>query len=71
MRTSHYYFILVCVLWVTFFSYLNLLVGEDVEGIEYWLGRAVGSLWIPGLGYATYLFFVKRREKKKSTQTAV
>ena len=71
MKKNHIIFAIVCVIWViTHYLFVLVVYPEWIEqdGSDYWQGRAIGTLWIPGMIYATILFFDKRR-KTKQTKT--
>jgi len=66
-KIYHVIFGVVCVVWVIgHYAFVLFVYPEWIEqdGEYYWQGRAIGSLWLPGMVYATILFFDKRRKKK-------
>ena len=62
MRRSHLYFIGVCVAWVIVLVLINPAYVE-ANGLDYTLGSATFSLFIPAIGYGAFLWLQGRRKK--------
>jgi len=62
LRKSHIVFGCFCIVWVTVLVLINNELIKQ-EGLYPTIGKSIGSLLIPGLGYGLYLFIQGKRSK--------